>query len=146
MFNRQEQLALLFLSGALLIGSAASLYDHYYPASLEDFQVVGGAAAPPGRDPARQADEAPQVEAQAVGGDVAPGRAGRVDVNTASATELQELPRIGPKMAARIVQHRRDNGPFGTLDELRRVPGIGPRTVENLRVRAIVGPLSVDEQ
>ena len=156
MFNRQEQVALLFLSGALLIGSAASLYDHYCPASLEDFQVVGSASRrlggtplPHEGDSARQADEAPEVEEQTVdavdgeakadGDDGSASRTGRVDVNTASVTELQELPRIGPKTAERIVQYRRDNGPFGTLDELRRIPGIGPRTVERLRARAIVG-------
>ena len=147
MFNRQEQVALLFLSGALLIGSAASLYDHYFPASLEDFQVVRGdsrqlgeALLPLEREATRPTDEAPAAELQAVGAieTGSPGRAGRVDVNTASATELQELPRIGPKTAARIIQHRRDNGPFGALDELSRVPGIGPRTVEKLRARAIV--------
>ena len=142
MFNRQEQVALLFLSGALLIGCAASVYDHYHPAALEHFRVAESVVhlpegAPPLAEGDRegQADEAPPAVVQ-----TDDGEASRVDVNAASAAELQELPRIGPKTAARIVQYRRDNGPFGTLDELRRIPGIGPRTVEKLRARAMVTP------
>ena len=57
-------------------------------------------------------------------------REGRpMDVNTASEEDLQLLPRIGPALAGRIVAHR----PFATIDELTRVPGIGPRTLERLR-------------
>jgi len=142
MFNRQEQVALLFLSGALLIGCAASVYDHYHPDALEDFRVGEGAVRLPDSAPSPDLDGG---ESQADRAPVAPEQAddeavGRVDVNTASAAQMQVLPRIGPKTAERIVQFRRDNGPFATLDELRRVPGIGPRTVEGLRARAMVAP------
>lgn len=56
-----------------------------------------------------------------------------VNLNTASAAELELLPGIGPTLAERIVAHRAANGPFKTLDDLDRVPGIGPRTLERLR-------------
>jgi competence protein ComEA len=50
-----------------------------------------------------------------------------VDVDRATAIELEALPRIGPTLAARIVAEREANGPFGDLDALdRRVKGIGP--------------------
>ncbi len=62
-----------------------------------------------------------------------------IDVNLADAHQLEELPRIGPALAARIVAHRDAHGPFETLDSLARVPGIGPRTVEALRPYATVG-------
>ncbi|MFC1526019.1 ComEA family DNA-binding protein [Candidatus Latescibacterota bacterium] len=56
-----------------------------------------------------------------------------MDVNTATAAQLQSLPHVGPKTAASILDHRREHGPFATLDELCKVPGIGARTVEKLR-------------
>jgi competence protein ComEA len=57
----------------------------------------------------------------------------RISINEASAEELQRLPRIGPKMAQRILDER-SKGAFTSLAELRRrVKGIGPKTLETLR-------------
>ncbi len=56
-----------------------------------------------------------------------------IDVNSAPAPALQMLPRIGPVLAQRIVDDREANGPFATLDDLDRVRGIGPKTIERLR-------------
>lgn len=49
-----------------------------------------------------------------------------IDVNTATADELQTLPGIGPATAAAIVDDRERNGPFASVADLERVPGIGP--------------------
>lgn len=57
---------------------------------------------------------------------------GRVDLNLATASELETLPGIGPVMAERVVQHREDNGPFTSVGELRDVPGVGEKTFQNL--------------
>jgi competence protein ComEA len=62
-----------------------------------------------------------------------------VNVNTASAAQLQRLPRIGPKMAARILAVRAER-PFASVDELRRVKGIGAKTLALLRPHVRVGP------
>lgn len=62
-----------------------------------------------------------------------------VNVNTASTSELESLPGIGPSKAAAIVAHRTDNGPFTSVDALTSVPGIGAKTVESLRSEAEVG-------
>ncbi len=51
---------------------------------------------------------------------------GGVNINQASATELQRLPGIGPAIAAAIITWRIDNGPFTSTDDLLDVPGIGP--------------------
>ncbi|HEU4562530.1 MAG TPA: ComEA family DNA-binding protein [Longimicrobium sp.] len=64
----------------------------------------------------------------------------RVDLNSASAQELQTLPGIGPALAARIVAHRESNGPFRSVDELEKVPGIGPATATRLRGRVHTTP------
>lgn len=51
-----------------------------------------------------------------------------VNVNSASAKELERLPRVGPALAARIVAWREEHGPFHSIDDLRHVRGIGPST------------------
>jgi competence protein ComEA len=56
-----------------------------------------------------------------------------VDLNAADATELAQLPGLGPTTAARIVEHRRMHGPFTSSDGLLDVPGIGAVTLEGLR-------------
>lgn len=71
----------------------------------------------------------------------APGRSGPdgpVDVNRADAEALQELPGIGPALAGRIIDARAQ-GPFRSVDDLVRVRGIGPATLERLRGRVRVG-------
>lgn len=56
----------------------------------------------------------------------------RMDVNTSSALQLERLPRVGPKLAAAIAEHRAANGPFRTLEDLDAVPGIGPAMLASL--------------
>jgi competence protein ComEA len=62
-----------------------------------------------------------------------------LDVNTASLAELQSLPGIGPVLSERIVQARAQR-PFTKADDLRRVPGIGPKTLEKIRPYLRFGP------
>ena len=75
-----------------------------------------------GEDPARQA--ALSARAEAMARPLSPGE--RVDVDRAAADELARLPRIGAKLARRIVDEREAHGPFGSLEGLGRVPGVGP--------------------
>lgn len=49
-----------------------------------------------------------------------------VDVDRATASELEALPRIGPALAKRIVEDRESRGPFGSLEGFQRVRGVGP--------------------
>jgi competence protein ComEA len=58
--------------------------------------------------------------------------AGSVDLNSADAADLEELPGIGAVLAERIVDHRGEH-PFTSVDELEDVPGIGPALLERLR-------------
>lgn len=56
-----------------------------------------------------------------------------VDVNGAAWPELAQLPSIGPTLARRIVESRETDGPFFEHDDLRRVKGIGPKTLDEIR-------------
>jgi competence protein ComEA len=58
---------------------------------------------------------------------------GKVNINTATATELDTLPGIGPAKAEAIIQYRTEHGPFQHVDQLQEVPGIGEKTLQNLR-------------
>jgi competence protein ComEA len=71
------------------------------------------------------------VGADAEGGSSS-GLPGRVDLNAASAAELDALPGIGPVLAQRIVEHRTRNGPFESVAQLDDVPGIGPAIAAEL--------------
>ncbi len=57
----------------------------------------------------------------------------RVDLNTATQSELETLPGIGPSMAQRIIAYREENGGFETVEELLNVRGIGETRMEQLR-------------
>lgn len=62
-----------------------------------------------------------------------PVATGRINVNTATATDLEALPGIGPKKAAAIVAYRGAHGLFKRVDDLVEVKGIGPKTLAKLR-------------
>ncbi|MEX0671212.1 MAG: helix-hairpin-helix domain-containing protein [Pirellulales bacterium] len=67
--------------------------------------------------------------------DAPPATAGHftVNVNQAGVNELAQLPELGMATAQRIIDHRREHGPFASLDALLDVPGIGPATLEAIR-------------
>jgi competence protein ComEA len=64
----------------------------------------------------------------------------KVNINTANAEALEELPGIGEVLASRIVADRQANGPFKTVDDLARVPGIKEHVISQLRDLVTTGP------
>lgn len=63
---------------------------------------------------------------------------GKVNINSAGVEELTGLPGIGPAYAQRIVDYRKEYGPFKTIEDLLNVRGIGDRTFEKIRDRITV--------
>jgi competence protein ComEA len=62
----------------------------------------------------------------------------KININTASAAELDLLEGIGPVKAQAIIDYRNEHGFFRTVDELINVPGIGPATLEAIRDQVTV--------
>ncbi len=69
----------------------------------------------------------------------------RVDLNSADVAELALLPSIGPRLAERIVEYRRVNGPFRSVEAVTAVKWIGPSHVERIRPYVIIEPSSVPQ-
>jgi len=63
---------------------------------------------------------------------------GKININTASARELEELPGIGEVLAERIVSFRETNGPFKSIEEIKKVSGIGEKKFESIRDLIVV--------
>lgn len=118
--------AVLALLSVVALGRG---YEREPPSA--DRAASGEATAPLVRRDEEPASHAPEVRRLLEGQ--------RLDVNRATVEELQLLPRIGPTLAARIIEERERGGPFRTLHDLTRVRGIGPRTVERLAPLAEVG-------
>jgi competence protein ComEA len=112
----RADLARLNLAAKLDDGTRIAVPVVGQPAPAEDPTAVSGAAD------------------AAAGGDASTpsGGDGPIDVNTATADRLEALPGIGPTLAAAIVQERERNGPFRSVDDLNRVPGIGPGRLAQL--------------
>ena len=88
-------------------------------------------AAPSPEASSGDATSAPAVTTTPTGGD-------RININTASQSQLEDLPGIGPSKASAIIQYRVDNGPFASCATLDAVNGIGPATVSALSDRCTV--------
>ena len=107
------------------------------PATVPGVVGIGTPAA--GESPRGSGPGAADLPGSGVGR-AEPGRRREpIDLNRASAQELEALPGIGPVLAARIVSRRERHGPFRSGEELLAVRGIGPRLLERLRPHVRVG-------
>lgn len=62
-----------------------------------------------------------------------PALTGPININTATAAELEALPRIGPSLAERIVKYREEHGPFPNIEAIMNVAGIGPAIFDDIK-------------
>ncbi len=81
------------------------------------------------------AQEAASKPSSKAAADTAP-----VNINTATAADLQKLPGIGAATAARIVEYRQKNGPFKKVEDLMNVRGIGEKSFLKLKPLVSVAP------
>ncbi|WP_353265642.1 ComEA family DNA-binding protein [Gemmatimonas sp.] len=153
MATKQERIALSFLTGLALTAVAVRAVGvHRFEAEVAQatgtaaqvgvadralaaqIAAVDSARANPKRRKTKAAPRSSSRKGRTprLPQEVAPTPPPRVDVNAATAQELEQLPRVGPALAKRIVEWRERHGPFNSPDDLRHVRGIGPSTVRLL--------------
>jgi competence protein ComEA len=125
-----ERKALLFLSTVLVLGASTRAYRMFHSRSPADagarsalerqIKAADSARRSGLRKPKRDKQKAP------------PKPVGPVDLDVAAEKEIEALRYVGPTLARRIIADRDSFGPFGSIEGLRRVKGIGPSMVEKL--------------
>lgn len=105
--TRQEQLIVIFLLLGLLVGSGVSLYKKHRTPESQGIQVVKGGF---------QQDFVKKI-----------------NINQATREEIERLPCIGPTLARRIVEYRRREGGFTSVEDLKKVKGIGEKNFEKIK-------------
>lgn len=63
---------------------------------------------------------------------------GKINLNTATAADLESLPNIGPALAQQIIEYRAENGSFSSPEDIKKVHGIGDTTYERIKDRIMV--------
>ena len=135
LFTEREKHVILFLVCTLILGygvklyQGSHLYDDFKPVTLiekETFEKKATLAYDISKreglnssDSSTEKDYKPQTEI--------------ININTAEKQNLVKLPKIGIVTAERIIRFRDDYGPFKSLDDLLKVKGIGPKTLEKLK-------------
>jgi comEA protein len=124
-FTRNEQRVVLFLAGAFFAGALLKSVRERARPFMEAPESSGFNSA--------ERCEAPEIRpaAEPEGKGTASSRG--ISLNRAGKADLEALPGIGPVMAGRILEDRRERGRFRSVDDLMRVRGVGPKTLEKIR-------------
>jgi competence ComEA-like helix-hairpin-helix protein len=152
-FTPAESRVAAFLVAAFLVGIGIKLYRGYADAgprpdyAAMDAEFARAARALPPPDSARSsgygaaaglpADSSGKSRARSSRKQEVPR--GSININTARKEDFMRLPGIGETTAERIVQYRRDHGPFSTLEELMNVKGIGKKKFERIAASCTMG-------
>lgn len=121
-----ERRGALVVLGLLALGAAHDLWRAGHPRAPELSPAEIERSAPASSRPAPADSSNPPLAGE------------RVDLNRATAAELDALPGIGPVLAGRILAYRRAHGPFREPEELLAIRGIGPRLFARLQSRVTV--------
>ena len=126
--NSRERTVVIFLIAVLAVGVTVNIVRHQREAAaLGTIRIV------------HVTDSTETAQADTT------DNSGLIDINNASATRLDLLPGIGPALAQRIVDYRKDHGPFRDIDGLLQVPGIGPKKLAAIRDHVTADGSSVEK-
>jgi len=152
-FSRNELKVILILGSTLLVGLGVRWYGKTFPppqkedASLFDYTRSDSLFLARSQLLDSIRSDRPHAGSPRDRRATDPFLPGILDINRASKEELILLPGIGEKYAQRIIRHRIEHGPFGTVDQLTAIRGIGPGTLERVRpfITAGQGPVVTEE-
>jgi ethanolamine utilization protein EutM len=117
-------------AAAQRVGELVSVHVIPRPAADSEMLIPTPSRKEPPAGPATPPEKHPSVPVAPP--EATPAAAYEVDLNTATAEELESLPGIGPSLARRIVAYREAHGPFASVDALSEVTGVGPALIETL--------------
>ncbi len=120
--TKTEKKVILFLVCTLLVGAGIRLYQQTFPsASRFDYRTSDSTFS--------------ALSAETVGdsSESLKGASAALNINTATKQELMDLPGIGEVLANRIIQHRQENGAFGSVEDLRAIKGMSGKRLERLK-------------
>ncbi|MCT1366778.1 ComEA family DNA-binding protein [uncultured Kocuria sp.] len=119
--------------GALVNDAIEAVGGAIEGARLEDINLAEQVTSGQQIRVPRAGDDLPSPrDGQVSAHDASSSSHGKININTADVEELQKLPKVGPKLAERIIEWRTQHGPFRNLSELDAVPGIGPTMIAAL--------------
>ncbi len=124
-FTSQETKALIFLLAALIVGSGITLYKRNHPRFAPELVL--------------QKTDLTAEQATGDFSDQAQSERLLIDINRATAEEIELLPGLGPALSRRVVEYRKINGPFARIEDLVRVQGIGPITLQRIKDQISAG-------
>ena len=135
LFTKREKHVILFLVGTLTLGygvklyQGSHLYDDFKPVTLiekESFEKKARLAYDTSKRKGLNSSESSTENDSKLQTEI-------ININTAKKQNLVKLPKIGTVTAERIIRFRDDYGPFKSFDDLLKVKGIGPKTLEKLK-------------
>ena len=138
LFTKQEKQVIYFLLGTLTIGygikayNQKNLYEGFNPISIEekeDFKQIAETAF--SKSSGESQKLTPDLNSSLPEKDYKP-TVEIININTAQKQDLMQLPIVGVVTAERIMRYREDFGPFISADDLLKVKGIGPITLEKI--------------
>lgn len=136
------------LGGALLFASACGKDKEKETTMVEQIDQEGGSWEESSEGTAEKSADAAEEGAEGAEGTEAAGESAdaaadapaedeaaageKININKASAAALDSVPGIGPKMAQLIVEHREANGDFASIEDLKKIKGVGEKTFEKI--------------
>jgi|SRR3990172_7042336 len=132
-FTKQEIYIIIFLVFSLFVGVSVKIYKHFFedkklaelsPQYIHDFEQRTATIDSIAVISQRLGDNQKQIESAAFF---------KININKATVDELEQIPKIGPVLAQRIVQYRTLNGNFSKPDDLAKVKGVGKQTLKIIK-------------